>query len=124
MEEKLVNFKTAELAKKKGFNIPTWDYFCPQGEQYNPLRQDWNSLSEPYPHTSRPSQSLLAKWLREVHHISVKVDDFYSNGKIKFDYNVSKLGSQEDNPRGMFNSFESSFETGLYKALSTIIKKS
>ena len=64
-----------------------------------------------------PTQSLLQKWLREVHEISIKIDDFYTNSRVRFDYNVCELGSQEDNPVGIFETYEEALEIGLYQAL-------
>ena len=67
-----------------------------------------------------PTQSLLQKWLREVHKISIKIDDYYTNSRVRFDYNICELGSQEDNPVGIFETYEEALETGLYQALKQI----
>lgn len=75
MEERLVNFKTAELAKEKGFKIPVIHGYnsagniyikCHQSKHYNNVKGDF----------SAPTQSLLQKWLIENHNIYVKEEWF------------------------------------------------
>jgi len=90
MKEQLTSIETAKLAKEKGFNIKTHDYFAKHvydkkyheytgynddywGENYE---YDWNTNGEPFkPFSkdcySRPTQSLLQKWLREEHGVDV-----------------------------------------------------
>jgi hypothetical protein len=86
MKEKLINFETAKLAKEKGFDLDTFQYYHNKGRLHdtlNPKYEDgssmptghssslnWNSLKK---HYSAPTQSLLQKWLREVHGIIVQV---------------------------------------------------
>ncbi len=72
MKEKLVKPKTAKLAKKKGFNWQCRHYINPQGKHEGMLHY-WNELDAPYPHTSRPSQSMLRKWLRDVFGIDIVI---------------------------------------------------
>jgi hypothetical protein len=71
----------------------------------------------------KPTQSLMLKWLREEHKISVKVDDYQSGFKVFYDVNMCKLGSQDDNPEGQFSTYEKALEYGLKKTLKLIIKK-
>ncbi len=89
-------------------------------------KDNWNNykcilneseLSDDY---SAPTQSLLQKWLREVHLISIKVDDFTYNSKIRYDVNVVPLGSQEDTPSEVLKSYEEALEKGLQEALKLI----
>ena len=134
MEETIVSFQVAKLAKEKGFNIPTIQYYTPKGyctesadymtERY--AESNWNNGQGSYPtkaedvSCSAPTQSLLQKWLREVHEISIKIDDYYTNSRVRFDYNVCELGSQEDNPVGIFENYEEALEIGLQEALKLI----
>ena len=134
MEEQLISFDTAKLAKEKGFNIPTISYYSPKGrseesEGYMTERlesSNWNDGQGSYPthakdvECSAPTQSLLQKWIREVHNISIKIDDFYTNGKLRFDFSVSELGSQDDNPKGIFEIYEEALEMALFEALKLI----
>tara|TARA_R110002020_G_scaffold302258_2_gene517657 strand:+ start:160 stop:543 length:384 start_codon:yes stop_codon:yes gene_type:complete len=74
MEDELIKFETAKLAKEKGFNIPCKKSYWvnPDGEfwltsyNYNEFRY----LSRPW--LLAPTQTLLQRWLREVHKIHVE----------------------------------------------------
>jgi len=72
MQETLIEFETGKLAKEKNFNIPCdarwWMEFGSWKESKQGAVKCKNS--EEYS-ISRPTQSLLAKWLREVHNIIV-----------------------------------------------------
>ena len=134
LREKLISFETAILAKEKGFkNI--CDRFVNKDNEYifmpdllYPNNSEFSHNSEEDPEVVEweelmktlvlaPTQSLLQKWLREVHKISIKIDDYYTNSRVRFDYNVCELGSQEDNPVGVFETYEEALEIGLYQAL-------
>ncbi len=68
ISDTLISFETAKLAKEKGFIIPTLCYFRYDEKQCKGSLLDWNEDVGFY---SRPTQSLLQKWLREVHKINV-----------------------------------------------------
>ena len=131
MKEKLVEFKTAKLARKKGFNWKCLFYRqksavigdntileVSQGKSFF----DWNSYNmEGVPFYSMPTQSLLQKWLREVHGIFVNPCPHY-NFKT---YGVEVYSNKELTSIGAdlkFKAFEEAFEEGLYEALKLIKK--
>ena len=121
MEEQLITFETAKLAKEKGFNVPCVKIYNTEGELWNAYYSTMkNDNVNPGAKCTAPTQSLLQKWLREVHKISIKVDDFYTDSKLRFDFSVSELGSQDDNPQGVFESYEEALEEGLLEALKLI----
>ena len=137
LEEKLISFETAILAKEKGFKNAC-DGFVNKDNEYifmpdllYPNNSEFSHNSEEDPEVVEwkelmntlvlaPTQSLLQKWLREVHEISIKIDDYYTNSRVRFDYNVCELGSQEDNPVGIFETYEEALEIGLQEALKQI----
>ena len=137
LREKLISFETAILAKEKGFKNAC-DGFVNKDNEYifmpdllYPNNSEFSHNSEEDPEVVEwkelmktlvlaPTQSLLQKWLREVHEISIKIDDYYTNSRVRFDYNVCELGSQEDNPVGIFETYEEALEIGLYQALLLI----
>jgi len=103
MKEELINFETAKLAKEKGFNIgcknkyvETLEHALEMGRggdctfPHIPTRVLTNSSYEKWDivHCYAPTQSLLAKWLREVHNIiiDVKLDFFNSYNKESIKY--------------------------------------
>lgn len=81
MTDTLITFETAKLAKSKGFNIPVrFGVFGSKmkltenhgWEHYKILElNDWNK--KPRKSYSVPTQSLLQKWLREVHDIHIQI---------------------------------------------------
>ena len=137
LREKLISFETAILAKEKGFKNAC-DRFVNKDNEYifmpdllYPNNSEFSHNSEEDPEVVEwkelmktlvlaPTQSLLQKWLREVHKISIKIDDYYTNSRVRFDYNVCELGSQEDNPVGIFETYEGALEIGLQTALKLI----
>ena len=137
LEEKLISFETAILAKEKGFKNAC-DGFVNKDNEYifmpdllYPNNSEFSHNSEEDPEVVEwkelmktlvlaPTQSLLQKWLREAHEISIKIDDYYTNSRVRFDYNVCELGSQEDNPVGIFETYEEALEIGLQEALKQI----
>ena len=124
MEEELVGFEVAKLAKEKGFNIP-----C-DGRWWIEPTSDWkfskqgvikcdNSMDS----IARPTQSLLQKWLREVHKISVEVTSgFWDKGKVLWEYNVYKkdLGDESPCSLDVFKTYEEALEVGLLEGLKLV----
>ena len=83
MTEKLVELETAKLAKEKGFEWLTRNYFgqinAEPFETHENSLDDYNSSrwdEKGGEWISRPTQSLLQKWLREVYNIDL---DIYRN---------------------------------------------
>ena len=152
MEEELISFETAKLAKEKGFNIPTISYYNPKGrseesEGYMTERlesSNWNDGQGSYPthakdvECSAPTQSLLQKWLREVHNCFINVlphRDGDSKNKqwkskkdvfwtVEVDYYGKnfeiELTDDSDFTQHFNKSYEEALEIGLYQALKLI----
>ena len=118
LKEKLISFETAKLAKEKGFHISSRGEGM--GKRVFINGELVNTIFSSKDHIHAPTQSLLQKWLREVHNVSIKIDDFYTYSGVRFDYNICKLGSQEDNPVGIFETYEEALEIGLQEALKLI----
>ncbi len=112
MKEQVISFETAKLAKEKGFDNDSDGYYGMMNGHFKCV--DGQETCD------APTQSLLQKWLREVHSLSVKIDDYITNSRVRYDYSVSDLGSQEDNPIGVFETYEEALEQGLQEALSLI----
>jgi hypothetical protein len=123
MEEQLITFETAKLAKEKGFDIKVETFYMGDSEEnflHNAGKKDnWNNhkcllneseLSNDY---SAPTQSLLQKWFREEHGIDVYCmpvgDDSY-----KWYNNIAS-----HNPV-LTGTYEEALEVGLQEALKLI----
>lgn len=137
MKESLIKFETAVLAKEVGFNwdvLYATDYngdfipFALEGGYWN-----WNELIT---HYSIPTQSLLQKWLREVHHIDVYImpNFYHASPKLGYIYSIDcfdknnvhdgKIWDADQieilgDSKG-FNTYEECLEKGLQECLKLI----
>ena len=138
MEEQLISYETAKLAKEKGFDEKVYREYDKSGylrctsTSAEVILGPYDELlkSTEYP---APTQSLLQKWLREVHNIEVLISRIppeavlasKNNGKnILKNYNCY-VWSFNNNPRiannGSFQDiYEEALEIGLYQALLLI----
>lgn len=72
MENELISFSTAKLAKEKGFDVETvnqWWYALQEDGDVDLQDNDNYTRKEAF---FAPTQSLLQRWLREVHTINVE----------------------------------------------------
>lgn len=122
MEEQLVTFKTAKLAKEKGFKEYTIEAYY-DGELSLSSCYD---LQEPRKHTPQnetyaPTQSLLQRWLREVKDIHIVVYIFKPEDKNKYCCDiVSDIFEENLEDDQSFDTYEEALEQALYQALELI----
>lgn len=129
MEEKLVSFETAKLAKEKGFNINVL-YYCIEPNKIkftsNPKNgegYDFNFKDSFDASLSFPTQSLLQRWLRDKHRIVAVVAPFILGvdvNNIFYDYAIYYNTSDTILEHHQFNSYEEALETALQEALKLI----
>ena len=132
MQEELISFETAKLAKKKGFELNK--YLSIDDENPRNLNSNFN------PRNYQPwyfdlTQSLLQKWLREVHGIYVNSDhDLNPKGDgILYHTNWGYINAPTAGPRNTwyrtgggyseneeFKTYEEALEVGLQEALKLI----
>jgi hypothetical protein len=153
MVEELITFETAKLAKEKGFCIELYDFYyqsksnakpyITQGIEYQSdknCKWDWNlnggesgMLTKiiPYPNDesgiyySAPTQSLLQKWLREVHNIHVSIVEGFQDGKIYYEawvniFKNKKFEEQHFDLEMYSDKYEETLEIGIQEALKLI----
>ena len=72
-------------------------------------------------HYPRPTQALLAKWLREIHNIFVCVN-YYAPDTNMFNYRIdySEINLNYHTPKEHWKKHEDAFEAGLVEALKLI----
>ena len=129
MEEELISFETAKLAKEKKFNIPCENFYIEYidddvADLFNYEEQRGSGYAELYINNqefkySAPTQSLLQKWLREVHNIfvSCSYNNISCDGTYYIWYGVmSKTCNMKEN----FKTWEEALEFGLQGALKLI----
>lgn len=150
MEEQLITLETGKLAREKGFNVPVVNFYNKgkkpyviTGCEYQSDRDaitNWNDGKGSYPtraedvECSAPTQTLLQKWLREVHQIYVDIDIDQTTAP-KFCYMISRfIGNPtnlaaeewdwENHPNGenwhLHRKWEDALEEGLFEALKLI----
>jgi hypothetical protein len=139
MEEKLVSFETAKLAKEKGFKEPVNNFFEDNGKLWKQCKQIPKANYNVIPKNSNlwykygfsaSTQSLLQKWLREVHSISILVDfDFkYTKKENKNCHYFFCIYDTKDSDNIEIltvydihcETYEEALEKGLYEALTII----
>ena len=137
MEEQLISFETAKLTKEKGFDEKVYREYDKSGylrctsKSADVVLGPYDELlkSTEYP---APTQSLLQRWLREVHNIYVEsYHDLTSDGtKIQFYTSWGFLQQKDKNGNRNVNgwydeyndwkTYEEALEIGLYQALKLI----
>ncbi len=144
MEEQLISFETAKLAKEKRFDVPTlrnyledtlddFNIFNNTPFDFNNTKDEGGNIIEEHPFSSAPTQSLLQKWLREKYNIHINiyasgvglyatvVNQIIKTGPGAMDYKYNQAdakGSKYKN--GNHDTYEEALEAGLQKALKLI----
>jgi len=123
MEESKVTFETAKLAKEKRFELKAlqigFDYYKPNGEKLmlGEYSSEFVKFCTPY-----CTQSLLQKWLREVHNIHIDIP--YMDEVLMFGYKITTMNNNTEVIEiYKYNSYEEALEIGLQEALKLIPNK-
>lgn len=144
MKDELITHPTAILAKDKGFDWETEEFYTnpkkphlTKGVEYmsdSYVRLwKWNSMPSNYPTEAKdvlcaaPTQSLLQRWLREVHGIVITVNISYAQSKLNLiEYNFEILyqnklkTSYSTYALETFKTYEQALEHGLQEGLKLI----
>ena len=124
MEEQLISFETAVLAKEKGFKIPTPVMYKGNEKSYghnNEWGIDEQRLDGKFPYRNQqwysiPTQSGLQKWLREKHNIHLIA---YKNINID-GYDWCFITTDGITNINSYKTYEEAYEVGLQEALKLI----
>ena len=129
MKEQLISFETAKLAKEKGFNWEVVNYIKLSTISKSLIEdeckpQNINSL-QCGTIFSRPTQSLLQKWLREKHYIHIIVNTntemYWTFGLVNLgNENIFSLNGHTVYYKYEYNIYEEALEKGLQEALKLI----
>lgn len=147
MKEQLINFETAKLAKEKGFNekckfhhysvaisrAQKRAFPFKESELLETYMRDRSNSELSNKRYSAPTQSLLQKWLREVHNIHVEIYSWYtgtfyafnlfkgkdSTNLVDIDWSESNTYHKERGTSSVY-SYEEALEKGLQSALKLI----
>lgn len=124
MEDTLISFETAKLAKDKGFNIETKHWYD-QTTALNPIKgargaMDYQNIGY------APTQSLLQKWLREKHNIIITVASIFTDEthtEIRYWWWIQGHEDDENEEEIYFETYELSLESALKEALNLLSPK-
>jgi hypothetical protein len=120
MQEELVTFQVAKLAKEKGFNIFTGKAWIKKEGQALFFVPVYTGVTNGIDYHA-PTQSLLQKWLREVHNIHIDINTMYlSKGKCWDCYIGEISGESSIWNKEVKGSYEEALEVGLQEALKLI----
>lgn len=125
MIDQLISFETAKLAKEKGFSIPTETCWIETRSPlfkspFHTVRNKVGYITEGCDYINEPTQSLLQKWLREVHNIHLMVRRSQLN-MWKCFYEKETSNSTCTWWSNSTTTYESALEQGLIEALKLII---
>ena len=133
MIEQLISFETAKFAKEKGFKIPTEVMYKGNEKSYrhnNEWGIDEKRLDGKFPYTNQqwysiPTQSVLQKWLREVHNIHFEIKPIFDVKDNLKPYHISVIKNPsgkdfEYKIVGSLDTYEEALEIGLQEALKLI----
>lgn len=138
IEEQFVSFETAKLLKEAGFNVPCRGVYVTDRTGYYEFREYdnkqtvddlcWNTEDGFQYEYLAPTQALAARWLREVHRISVDAAFMASSTNIDvWQYFIGKMddmiwpGDFETSER-TYATYEEAMEAGLQEAIKLIKK--
>jgi len=138
MQEQLISFETAKLAKEKGLIISTrcgyfGDFGDLDGDTYPFLGtysfyRDLKCYNNEEHQIATPSQSLLQKWLREKYNLIIIVylnkekreSNFIYNYTFHVHYENDILGLASYTDGTLYKTYEEALEIGLEKGLELI----
>ena len=140
MEEQLISFETAKLAKEKGFNIECLNFYTKpnskmfgideHGRSYsiqnsikNKIYTIGNEVTLNFKNVLfAPTQSLLQKWLRETHHLIITIAYQYEHDSTSYSYWIYKENNSLPINQWVndLNTYEEALELGLQEALKLI----
>ena len=140
MEEQLISFETAKLAKDKGFNEDTelfFNSFYPKGTYNINGLTNYDEVTDKRDNfTSLPTQSLLQKWLREKHNIHIEIELTDNTMQFYYQYCIVDSKNRECHDEDMidqatriynynerFNTYEEAREQAILKAIEIVKQK-
>ena len=132
MEDQLISFETAKLAKEKGFGgkglTTSNGYFRGNNLCNIPCnnKSDFCGKDE----FSAPTQSLLQKWLRDLHGVDIHITrnkPSYREYRVEIykvdntpNYIHFQINTEKSNGCKWFDDYEEALETALLEALKLI----
>jgi hypothetical protein len=122
MEEQIISFETAKLAKECNYKEKCKNWYNFSGLLIKDAPEaNYPSNQKKFPSYSAPTQSLLQRWLREVHNIHIEI--VYIDEVLKFQAQICLMGTNTIISDTKCGTYEEVLEEGLKEALNLINKK-
>jgi hypothetical protein len=125
MEEHLISYEVAKLAKKKGFDIKTKYHYgrvFPQSGFNNLHDESYLGITDFSSYA--PTQSLLQKWLRDTHQMHIEIqwydDNSYAGYLVSDVFTETETEYDYDSADATGMVYEEVLEVCLFKALQHI----
>jgi len=119
MKEEFVDYETAKLAYEKGFTVFTEYEYREDTLNNIELCHKSNCIHDHIINRcSVPTQSLLQKWLRDVHNFNITI--LCVNKQRKYIYVIPEITNKEVNHGIEYINYEEALKEGLSKALELI----
>ena len=122
MDEQLISFETAKLAKEKG--LPQDSFYFEDYETEVPFYGLDNELNkgdeDRFGQCKSISQSLLDKWLREKYDIDVIINTYRNQNQKYYKYFISEKSKNLIKSEEYYDTYEEAYEIGLQEALKLI----
>ena len=119
IEEQYVSFDTAKMLKEAGFDVPCFNQYTERGTIWHCDCPENFNKSQCV--TSCPTQSLAARWLREVHRIFIE-DYILINGTFSYSIFIGGRNQLECERHDIYQSYEDCVEHALQEAIKLIKK--
>ena len=124
IHEEICTYEVCKLAKEKGFNVQTFDWYDYAGNYHKGFIPHELQECPRYKEYYAPTQSLLQRWLREEKKVEVYVRHFEETNKYPHHF-----GSIITNDKGdileiggkMFDTYEHALEDALKYALENLV---
>lgn len=123
MKEQLISFETAKLAKEKGYNEIAYNVYHGEGYLNEAEDNDFELFTNGSLYTVAPTQSLLQKWLREMHGIHILMSlavPTLQHRSVIYQVKGGKVITVMDFTATDNENYEEVLEVGLQEALKLI----
>ena len=122
IHEEICTYEVCKLAKEKGFNVQTFDWYDYTGNYYKGLIPHELHECPRYKEYYAPTQSLLQRWLREEKglHISIPLH----KGEYEYFWAIDSLNRKkktDDIAYNLFDTYELALEDALKYALENLV---
>ena len=122
IHEEICTYEVCELAKEKGFDVPTHYAYNDNCRKAMYMELCLNRNTKDSRSISAPSQSLLQRWLREEKglHISIPLH----KGEYKYFWAIDSLNrkkKEDDIAYNLFDTYELALEDALKYALENLL---